>query len=80
MNITTKQILKQIANKNLELVRGSGYWYFVYDDYKLDIHTLTYSGRYQTRSVMCQNLKYMTLEQWVEEGKDFVEEVEAMYN
>lgn len=75
--ITTKQILKEIGCPHLEIVRGMGYWYFVYDTYVLT-NALTYSGRYETRSVMLKNLNHMTLEQWVEDGKLFVKDVEEI--
>jgi hypothetical protein len=65
--ITTKQILKKIANRNLNLLKGDGYWYFIYDDN---------IGKYNTRSVMVQNLSHMSIAEWVEDGKDFCETVE----
>jgi hypothetical protein len=65
--ITTKQILKKIANINLNLVKGQDYWYFVYDDNV---------GKYNTRSVMVQNLNHMSVAEWVADGKDFCETME----
>lgn len=61
---SAKQILKAINCDKLDLARGEGYWYFVYDD--------TSKKLYETHSVYCCYLNQMTVDQWVEEGKDFV--------
>lgn len=68
--ITTKQILKEIGCKYLSLYRGKGYWYFVYDDLSVD------ATKYDTMSVYVCRLNEMSLDRWIEEGKDFVKEVE----
>lgn len=75
MNITTNQILKAVANKNVTLIKGTCYWYFVYDSLDADLQ----SGIFETQSVMCKNLNHMSLEQWVDTGKQFVVDVESKY-
>jgi hypothetical protein len=45
----------------VELVKGKGYLYFVFDDGK----------RYDTLSVMVPRLNDLTLDRWVAEGKEF---------
>lgn len=64
--MNTRQILKKINCPYLELVKGDGYWYFVYDEPAREV--------YETRSVYTMYLNDMTLEQWVEEGKALVAE------
>jgi hypothetical protein len=51
----------------VELVRGSGYLYFVFDDGK----------RYDTLSVMVPKLNRLPLAQWVAEGKQFAAQLES---
>lgn len=63
------QIIKKIGCIDLTLVRGAGYWYFVYDDVA--------NGVYETKSVYCAYLNSMSLKEWVEEGKDFVKQTIA---
>jgi len=53
-----------IGCDKLELVKGDGYWYFVYDDIKNNI--------YQTCSVMVHRLNHMPLYMWVQIGMTFV--------
>ena len=67
-----KQIIKAIGCDKLELVRvvGHAYWYFCY--YDVDI--------YETESVYVPRLNRMTVDQWVEIGKDFVAKVRQDYN
>jgi hypothetical protein len=67
MVISSTMIIKKINCQSLELCKGEGYWYFVYDDVPNRI--------FETRSVPCKYLSHMSLESWVEEGKDFVKEV-----
>lgn len=65
MALSTRKILKKIGCDKLELVKGEGYWYFVYADKA--------TGKYDTRSIMEKYLgqdKHLAF--WVEEGKDFV--------
>lgn len=68
MALTTRKIIKKIGCKNLELVRGEGYWYFVYDD--------TETGKYKTLSVMTMYLGD-DIEYWVSQGKEFVLKMES---
>lgn len=58
--ITIKAVNKAIASRNIkaELVRGSGYFYFVGPD-------VEYAG---TTSVMVPRLNDLTLAQWIEEA------------
>ena len=64
-----RQIINLIGSDKLELVRGSGYWYFVYDD-------LLKPNRYDTQSVYTMYLRDLSIDQWVEIGKDFVKHME----
>lgn len=70
---TTKKILKEIGCDKLDLWKAGegdrGYWVFQYDDPALKI--------YDTSSIMTPRLSDMTLEQWVTEGKGFVEHMEG---
>lgn len=63
--ITTRKILKAIGCPILNLYRGYGYWYFVYDD--LD------RGVFEIQSVYAVHLSDMPLETWVQEGREFVQ-------
>lgn len=65
---TAKQVLSKIKCDKLDLARGDGYWYFVYDDVPAKF--------YETHSVYCCYLNQMSLDRWVEEGKDFVAKCE----
>ncbi len=67
---SAKQILKAINCPHLDLTRGpdGGYWYFTYDD--------LLTGEYETKSIYCCYLNQMTVDQWVEDGKDFVAEMQ----
>jgi hypothetical protein len=61
VTITVKQINAAIAKAEipLEIVRGSGYQYFVLDDGK----------RFETESVMVCYLNQLTVAQWVDEAR-----------
>lgn len=63
--ITTRKILKEIGCPILNLYRGEGYWYFVYDD--LD------RNMFETQSVYTVRLSDLPLEIWVREGREFVQ-------
>jgi hypothetical protein len=65
--ITTHKILKAIGCSilNLNLYKGKGYWYFIYDDLDRNIHA--------SRSVHVMNLSDLSLDRWVEEGKALIE-------
>jgi hypothetical protein len=66
---STKQVLKAVGNEHLDLVRGNGYWYFVYDDLA--------NGIYDTRSVYTMRLSDWTVEMWAEEGREFCAKMES---
>ena len=67
--INAKKVLKKIGCPFLELVKGDGYWYFVYDNIP--------AKTYKTESVYCMRLNDMTVDQWAGIGKDFVEKMDA---
>lgn len=67
------QIIKAIGNPNLRLFRGEGYWYF---EYEVMDKSGEFVAIYETKSVYCMYLNSMTLEQWVEYGRDFVAKME----
>jgi hypothetical protein len=54
------------AKLPIELVRGKGYLYFVYDD----------GEKYDTLSVMVPRLNDLALAQWIAEGKEFAAKME----
>lgn len=63
--VTTKQILKAAGSPYLRLVHiPDGYYLLVYHDPE--------RGIYETQSVYVYALNRMTLEQWVEEAKNFI--------
>lgn len=69
---TIKQVLKALGNHpNLELVKGSGYLYFIFDD-------LAATQRYETENVNVCYLYHLTVEQWVEIGQAFIAKMEAL--
>ena len=51
----------------LELVRGNGYLYFVYDDIPANI--------WETKSIAVCYFKHQTPAQWVEDGEQFIKEL-----
>lgn len=63
--ITTRKILKAIGCPILNLYKGEGYWYFVYDDLDRNV--------FETQSVYTVRLSNLPLEEWVREGKEFVQ-------
>jgi len=62
-----KQVTNLIGCEHLELVRGEGYWYFIYDDQR---------GKYETQSVSVMRLNHLSLVEWVKEGKQLVTQME----
>lgn len=66
--ITRAQIVKKIGNPHLSLYDGDGYFYFVYEDGK---------GAWGDRSVYVYRLNHLSLDRWVDEGNDFIKEMEA---
>ena len=65
--MTRNQIIKKIGNPNLNLYAGKGYFYFVYD--KGDV--------FDDRSVYTIRLNDLSLDRWVEEGKELLNVVRA---
>jgi hypothetical protein len=55
MAIITKQIIKAIGSKHLELTKnaGDGYWYFIYDDK---------AGKFDTYSIYTMYLNDMSVD------------------
>jgi hypothetical protein len=66
---SVKQVLAAVGNEHLDLVRGHGYWYFIYDDVA--------KGRYDTKSVYVVLLRQLSIDQWAAEGREFVTELES---
>ena len=58
-------ILKLIGEPNLSLFDAPGYFYFEYDDGVI----------LETRNVMVDRLSHLFIDEWVEEGKDFVKDI-----
>lgn len=77
--IRRSQILKKIGCPHLKLHDCDGYFLWVYDTYpdEYDItSTENKSYRYADQSIVVNKLSDMTLEQWVNDGKNFVQECE----
>lgn len=53
-------------DENLELVRGEGYCYFIFDDGDKNYHT---------KSVMVPRINYLSLESWIYEAQSFLKNV-----
>ena len=69
-NLRRATIVNAINHPNVGLYKSQDCWYFVYDNVD--------AGIYETRTVYVWRLNELTLDQWIEEGNDFVEEVEGM--
>jgi hypothetical protein len=70
MSITFDSINTRIArevNPSIELVRGDGYQYFVYDD--------PHANVFETESVMVSALSHLTGAQWIEAATTFHQKV-----
>lgn len=68
----SKTVVKNISiptTATLELVKGEGYWYFVYDDVT--------NNKYETHSEYVMYLNSLDLDRWVEIGTTFVERVKG---
>jgi hypothetical protein len=68
-NFQLKTINKEFLQDGLELVKGSDYFYFVYDVPERNI--------YETKSVYVSNLCHMTKEEWMKEGREFISEINS---
>ena len=64
--LTTKKILKSIGNEHLDLQRGRGYFYFVFDD----------GVRFETRSVTTNSLSALPLSMWLFEARVLLDSLE----
>lgn len=64
---STKQVAKMIGCDKLTLNCGNGYLYFIYDDAE--------NGDWFDKSIPVCRLSHLTLERWVEEGKEFLNEI-----
>ena len=62
--LTRNQVIKKIGNPHLKLYTGKDYFYFVFGGYN-----------YAQRSVMVPQLNDLSLDQWVDEGKSFLQEI-----
>ena len=67
--MSTATVTRRLKAEGLtvELVRGNGYHYFIFDD----------GQRYETRSVMCPRFRDIPLETWLSDGRQFAADVEA---
>lgn len=70
---TKKRLMSKIAKeipatmaKSLDLAKGEGYMYFVYDDGQM----------FTTKSIMVAHMNTLPIESWVEEAKTFIKEVQ----
>lgn len=57
--LTRKQILKAVGNEFLQLHKGNGYFYFVYDDGKT----------FKSEMVFVMLLNDLSLDRWISEAK-----------
>ena len=73
---SVSQIINEIGSDNLNLYRGNGYWYFLYDSL-VQLSSDQHTGEYADLSVPVMYLNDMELSYWVQIGKDFVAQVEA---
>lgn len=67
---TIRKILKELGEQKLGLYKGTGYFYFVYDD-------VDESDFYLDHSVSICHLNHMSHEDWIAEGRDFLTQVRA---
>ncbi|MAY05533.1 MAG: hypothetical protein CMB25_08080 [Euryarchaeota archaeon] len=65
--LTAKKIIKAIGNPYLNLYRGKGYQYFTYYD----------GSYYEDYSVYINRINDYSLDQWVAEGKDFLNKIKT---
>ena len=64
--MTRAQIIGAIDNPHLQLYRGDGYFYFVYDDGK---------DRWEDHAVYVYRLNHLSYDKWIAEGLDFLKKV-----
>lgn len=68
--MTRAQIIGAIGNPHLQLYRGEGYHYFVYNNGK-DGDEMVYDDY----SIYVYRLNHLSFDRWVDEGKDFLKKV-----
>lgn len=68
--ITVKQILKAIGCPHLNLYQGEGYWYFVYSNEAQG------GNPYEDKSIPVLRLNHMSLDRWIEEGRELVQQAQ----
>jgi hypothetical protein len=80
--MTLKEINKRIkqADPLVELVRGEGYQYYVFNGF-LDVedHPNGFVDVYETESVMVAYLKHQPAAVWIEDGIAFGKKVRAEF-
>jgi hypothetical protein len=60
-----KSVLKALDNpKGLDLAKGSGYFYFIFDNPEANI--------FETESVYVCHMTHLDFESWVRTGRDFL--------
>jgi hypothetical protein len=60
--------IRAITSQYIELVKGEGYYYFVYDN----------GSRYSTASVYVNTLNQLPLETWLHEARCFYATIKAI--
>ena len=68
-NLRRATIVNAINNPHINLYKGEGYWYFVYDD----------GCVYRDRSVYVYRLNELTLEQWCDHADELLWLVNTKY-
>lgn len=69
---TVTRAIAKAGHPQVELVRGDGYHYLIFDN-KLDGDALVYASH----SIMCSRFNDRTQDQWVAAGVEFAKRVEA---
>lgn len=64
---TIKSINKALASYHVELEKGEGYFYYVYD----------FGDSFATESVYCSHLSELSKQEWVDGGIAFAKKVES---
>ena len=77
MSILRTETIENAVNSNLRnpyinLYKGKGYWYFVYDD---PVHCI-----YRERIVYVNRLNDLTFEQWCESAEELIFDVKEGYD
>ena len=72
--LTTKKILKKIGHPYLNLYRGEGYQYFIYDNGKEGSEMV-----YAECPVYVNRLNHLSLDRWACEANDFIKQTEEEF-